>query len=402
MPRRSRNSRGRTPKTTKRTATEKVTRPKSPDTRATRDGGDGEGAKTDFPKHSIDDALKVAKTIAEKNGGRPMPPIDLAIALGQSPASSSFRMLLSSSLRYGLTSGSYKASRISLQDLGRNIVEPKNPEGRQDAMIRAALTPPTFRALYDAFKGNRLPEAAFFENTLVRDFDVPREHAGKCVAVFTSNLDRLGLLRDANGAKWVSADASLPPALDEPEDDQDTDDEEDQRPAAPPFGGSTGRGNPFPPAKPPQEPPSPPRDIFVAHGKNKRPLEQLKAILTEFKVPFKVAIDEANRGRPISEKVAELMDTCGSAILIFTADEEFKDTKDNTVWRPSENAVFELGAASKMYGRKIILFKEQDVSFPTNYRDMGYIEFEKDKLSEKTHELFRELIAFGLLKLVPG
>jgi len=36
--------------------------------------------------------------------------------------------------------------------------------------------------------------------------------------------------------------------------------------------------------------------IFVAHGKNKKPLDQLKRILDQFKIPFKAAVDEPTWG----------------------------------------------------------------------------------------------------------
>lgn len=36
--------------------------------------------------------------------------------------------------------------------------------------------------------------------------------------------------------------------------------------------------------------------IFIAHGKNKKPLEQLRRILDQFKVPYKVATEEPNLG----------------------------------------------------------------------------------------------------------
>ena len=41
--------------------------------------------KSDFPKHTLQDALRVAKTLEEKNGGRPLPPTEMAIALEMSP-----------------------------------------------------------------------------------------------------------------------------------------------------------------------------------------------------------------------------------------------------------------------------------------------------------------------------
>jgi predicted nucleotide-binding protein len=91
------------------------------------------------------------------------------------------------------------------------------------------------------------------------------------------------------------------------------------------------------------------------------------------------------------------MNECGAAIIIFTADEEFKDVNGQTIFRPSENAIFELGAASALYGSRVVIFKEAGVTFPTNFRDIGYIEFDKDRLDAKVSELFRELIAFKLI-----
>jgi predicted nucleotide-binding protein len=138
--------------------------------------------------------------------------------------------------------------------------------------------------------------------------------------------------------------------------------------------------------------------IFVGHGKNKAPLQQLEAILNEYKIPHKVATAEANRARPVSEKVAQVMEECGAAILIFTADEAFTDEEGKPVFRPSENVIYELGAASVLYGKRIILLKESSVVFPSNFKDVTYISFEKDQLTAKTLEIFRDLAAMGVLK----
>lgn len=140
--------------------------------------------------------------------------------------------------------------------------------------------------------------------------------------------------------------------------------------------------------------------IFVAHGKNKRPLEQLKKILEQFKIPYRIATDEPNLGRPIGGKVKEVMESCNCAILIFTADEEFKDAKGSEIWRPSENVVFELGAAAGyLYGNRIVIMKEDGVEFPANFRDLGYISFLKDQLEAKAMEILKELIGFGIVKV---
>jgi len=174
--------------------------------------------------------------------------------------------------------------------------------------------------------------------------------------------------------------------------------------------GSSGVAPEVPP--PPSSPVSPasrdarhselqPKPIFVGHGKNKAPLNQLVQLLNTFQIPHKVVVDEANLGRPISEKVRDTIRACGSAILIFTRDQKFLDEAGNDVWRPSENVIYELGATSYEYENRIVIFKEKGLSFPTNFQNIGYIEFEVDAIQARTAELLKELIGFGLVRVTP-
>jgi predicted nucleotide-binding protein len=139
--------------------------------------------------------------------------------------------------------------------------------------------------------------------------------------------------------------------------------------------------------------------IFIAHGKNKKPLEQLKKILDQFHIPYKVAIEEPNLGRPISGKVREIMHSCNCAILIFTADEEFQDKNGDSIWRPSENVIYELGATGYLYDSRLVILKEENVTFPSNFSDIGYISFEHDQLEAKAMDVLKELIGFGIVRV---
>jgi len=93
------------------------------------------------------------------------------------------------------------------------------------------------------------------------------------------------------------------------------------------------------------------------------------------------------------------MQACNCAILIFTADEEFKDKDGKAIWRPSENVVYELGASGYLYDNRIVIMKESSVVFPSNFQDIGYIAFEKDELEAKAMEILKELIGFGIVKV---
>ena len=71
----------------------------------------------------------------------------------------------------------------------------------------------------------------------------------------------------------------------------------------------------------------------------------------------------------------QLMSECSAGIFIFTKDEKFLKEVDGDgpteVYRPSENVVYELGAASVMWDRKIIIPREDGVNFPSDFSDLG-------------------------------
>ena len=345
---------------------------------------------SDFPKHSLKAALRIAQALEDKNSGNPMPPTDVAIAIEKSPGSSDFRMLLSSSIKYGLTTGSFNQSKITLTELARDIVAPTSDGSKNKALLKSVFTPQLFQSIFASYKGKKVPDMQFFQNALVRDFGVSKDQAARCAAIFYENAEYLGLVRQATTGKWL---ASEPTVIEQ----EEVREREGASTAEGSDAGESGEAYQQESQVETKSVPAAKNAIFIGHGKNRTPLEQLEKFLTEYKIPNKVVVDEANKGRPISQKVADSMNECGAAIIIFTADEEFKDLSGQTIFRPSENAIFELGAASALYGSRVIIFKEVGVTFPTNFRDIGYIEFEKNRLDAKVSELFRELIAFKLI-----
>ena len=83
-----------------------------------------------------------------------------------------------------------------------------------------------------------------------------------------------------------------------------------------------------------------------------------------------------------------MWDDCLSGIFIFTADEKFlreveaEPGRTEEVWRPSrERRVRNRRRSSILYENRIVIFKETDVEFPSDFSHLGYIEFEKDQLA---------------------
>jgi hypothetical protein len=357
------------------------------------------------PPVLLSQALEVAKAITEFNGGKPMNRILLAGAMQVSPTSSAFRERIMASYRYGLTEGSYKSENITLTAIGTSATRPRDDNERVTAERDALRHVPVFAQLLQHFANNKLPEPQFLKNTLERQpFSIEPAWSEEVASIFEENARTVGYLRSMSGANYIVLDAGTAPVADVREEEADVESEEEDGPS----GLSLPVVSTAPPVQQPSSPsvmePPPdrprPMQVFVAHGKNQKPLEQLRKILNEWQVPFVVAVDEANAGRPISEKVADLMKSCSAGIFIFSADEEFTDASGAKIFRPSQNVIYELGAAGLLYGRKIVIFKESSVTFPTDFSDLGSIRFDRDALDAKAMDLLRELIALKAVKLV--
>jgi predicted nucleotide-binding protein len=351
----------------------------------------------EFPKMSLERAVSLPDAL-QQNGGQPLTAIDLATAINVSPGSSTIRVINAASSAYGLTSGSYK-SLFKMEALGQAITAPKTEHEKAASLVTAALRPPAFAAVFEYYRGKKFPDKQFFINTVIREFDVEPKQAEQFYEIFSANVRFVGLVRSTPGGDWLVQQPlglaqSPQPNSDVVQPDIDGEIAEDS-------GG--GRDLDSTAGTPPESlRRKRPNKLFVGHGRNKKPMEQLTKVLRDLGIPYMVAEDEPNAGRPISDKVRQTMEQCGAAVLVFTADVEYSDKDGNAVWRPSENVTHELGAASIMYDNRIIMFKEDSIDLASNFSSIGYIPFEKDKLDSKTNELLRELVALKILRLSVG
>ena len=346
-----------------------------------------------YPIHTLQQALVAAQKIQDEMAGKPFKKLLLADALGISPSSSSFRDLLSSSYKYGLTDGTEKATEISLTEVGADATQTKDGAKRVAALRQAAMRPKTFGDFYRAYADRKLPSSDMMKKILVAEYGVDQPNAVDCASIITDNGRFVDIIRDISGSAHVLLDAETAAPMPEQQS------EEDDAGSEATNGAVATAVVAVPAAAPSAVEPPDRRAIFVGHGKKRGPLEKLQKILSSFQIPHKVVVQEANLGRPISQKVKQTMQECGSAILIFTCDEKFHDESGKEIWRPSENVVYELGAASYQYEDRVVIFKEKGLTFPTNFQSVGYIEFEEEHLDAKTMDLLKELIGFGLVKI---
>jgi predicted nucleotide-binding protein len=356
-----------------------------------------------YPPLPINEALAVAQAIQDKGGGMPVNRLTLAEFVDRSPSSSGFHKLLVASRSYGLTTGGRDATTIGLTDLGERVTS-DHLNIATAAKCEAVLNVPPFRKFLEAFEMKKFPAKAAVRDFLTSKAAVPPSRVDECAVVIERNADEVGFIVQTKSGSFIrlsevarSAKATDNDSIevqDVIEDEFEIEENGSLEPVS-----SNGRRQQVLDTVPPT-----PRHVFIGHGKDLKPLEQLKATLNELGIAYKIAVDEANAGRPIGEKVATIMrDLCSSAIFILSADEQFFISNDQgemeEIWRPSQNAIYELGAAAVLYGKRIILFKDDKVTLPTDFSDLGHIKFSNGDIGAQWTKLFKELKELGMVEV---
>jgi len=273
-----------------------------------------------FPRDSMKRVLQLAESIEKNNAGKPYDRLTLAGSVNYSPNSSGFRQLIISSGRYGLTEGGYAADKIALTPLGSQIVAPTTEDQVGKGLRQALLTPELFRRVFEFYNKKNIPKEDLFKNALKKEFNVAPEDVDTAYSILVQNMRDYGVIQSIRGNDFLQLDKLAEVTATAQE-----------TPVAESAEADTLEGQNQPGQREEMPRPEIPKQVFVAHGKNKRPLEQLEKILNRFKVPYKVAEEEPHRGRPVGDKVASLMKQCTSGIFIFTADEETTDSKGRKV-----------------------------------------------------------------------
>jgi hypothetical protein len=169
-------------------------------------------SQEDVPGSSLDQALRVARAIAENYAYKPTRPMNVAGAMGMSPSSGPFRGITGAAVAYGITTGAAQAPEIGLTPLGLRIVRP-TVEGDDVAAKREALLKPKiigdFLRDYD---GASLPSEAIAKNVLQQK-GVPAERTGDVLELIVSSAKAVGFIREWGGKQYV--DLASPSAPEE-------------------------------------------------------------------------------------------------------------------------------------------------------------------------------------------
>jgi hypothetical protein len=150
-------------------------------------------ARRPYPRATLESAIRIPFALKEKNGGHPLPPSDVAAAVGLSHKTTDFFYMAAASRDFGFTEGSRDSDEISLTEFGRSYVYAASKEDEQTLLREAILKVDIFRKVLDHYQGANLPEMQYLGNTLVREFGLPPEFHEEFSKLFKENCDFLGI-----------------------------------------------------------------------------------------------------------------------------------------------------------------------------------------------------------------
>jgi hypothetical protein len=122
--------------------------------------------QSEVPSGSLDDALRIPQAILDHCAGKPTTPLHVAKALNVDPKGSQIRALSGAAIAFGLIEGGAQAASISVTDLARSILRPKE-EGQDLAAKReAVLRPRVFGEFLRKYDGSPFPRNDIAQNVL--------------------------------------------------------------------------------------------------------------------------------------------------------------------------------------------------------------------------------------------
>lgn len=157
-----------------------------------------------FPAGPFDEALDFAKRIYEIGSGTPVRRLTLFDQLNRTPDSSTSRMLITNTSKYGLLKGSYASEQIELTQEGKKVCD-EGTSPREVARLKAKLAIfdiAPFQTLYDKFVSAKLPARAALIDSM-KEAGTEPDHLEEGVDTFIVNLKTVGLLQNLSGADRV-------------------------------------------------------------------------------------------------------------------------------------------------------------------------------------------------------
>lgn len=177
-------------------ATKDTVQSKKPNKKAKR-GKKTPTPTSNYPRHSVDKAFRIAKAILDQNAGKECTVQESAKFLGVG-FHGPFGVEVSSGIKYGLLSRP-SAGRIAVTERAKQILRPQSPSDELQGIRDAVVGAPVIQDVYGHYRGENLPDEAFFNNALTDKYKIPTDKVAEFRSVFIESLKVAKLLEEHEG-----------------------------------------------------------------------------------------------------------------------------------------------------------------------------------------------------------
>ncbi|PAZ04097.1 MAG: hypothetical protein CAK88_12510 [Verrucomicrobiia bacterium AMD-G2] len=154
--------------------------------------------QTNYPRHSISDALRIPTAILDQNAGKSCTDDQAAGFIGIKSAAGPTGVEISSGIKYGFLNRP-GSKQLEVTDLGRQVIRPTSSGDVAKGYQQAVLNAPVLSDVYKHYRGENLPDRQFFDNALEDTFSIPKEKLSEFKDIFTSSLRTASLLEEHDG-----------------------------------------------------------------------------------------------------------------------------------------------------------------------------------------------------------
>jgi predicted nucleotide-binding protein len=343
--------------------------------------------QTDVPSASLEEGLRIPTAILDHYAGKPTSPLHVAKALNLDARGSQIRTLSGASIAFGLVEGGAQAATISITDLARRILRPKEENGDLLAKREAVLRPRIFGEFLRSYDSNPFPRRDIALNVL-EELGVPRDKTDEVLDRIEASARSVGFIEEIKGKNYVMLQGTAPLIT-------TTESDPESFPAADGHSGAGGNGNGEHTSEQPPVAVLPlkriellqpmaddvrRKKVYVTHGKNRDLVESIRKLLEYGELQPVVSVEKPSVSKPVPEKVMDDMRSCGAAIIHVDADITIEDKEGNEHVFLNPNVLIEIGGAMAFYGKRFVLLVREGVKLPSNLQGLYEVRYAGESL----------------------
>lgn len=155
---------------------------------------------TDYPRHSLEKALRFPNAILEQNAGKSCTDKEAASFCGIKYNAGPIASEIGSSIKYGLLTRP-ETGKLELSEVAKKILRPQSQNDKIDGYRKAFLSAPGLSDVYMHYRGENLPDDEFFNNALTEKFKIPINKVDEFKSIFLDGVTIAELVSEKDGKK---------------------------------------------------------------------------------------------------------------------------------------------------------------------------------------------------------